>query len=112
MRKKLRDKVLKRDRGICVDCGIDCVALQARIDALREQGATRSFVRESFKPHGLDTDRTLWEADHEIPIDEGGKDSLSNIQTRCQACHKIKTRDQKQRARRLPKKIRKNVGRR
>lgn len=32
-----------------------------------------------------------WEHDHDIPLWQGGKDTLENSKTRCRACHKRKT---------------------
>ena len=32
-----------------------------------------------------------WEHDHDIPLWQGGKDTLENSKTRCRRCHKTKT---------------------
>jgi len=36
----------------------------------------------------------LWQADHIIPIADGGTNHPDNIQTLCTACHKVKTAQQ------------------
>ena len=32
-----------------------------------------------------------WEADHRVPLHQGGEDSLDNVQSLCHACHRAKT---------------------
>jgi 5-methylcytosine-specific restriction enzyme A len=61
-----RYRVLHRDRGICAHCGADVS------DRLPGQ------------PH-------RWEADHVIPVEDGGLSALENLQTLCIPCHREKT---------------------
>ena len=85
----LRGQTFARDRGICAVCGTDTVAAwkelrrsrgTTRIRLLREWGLT-SFTR-----------RSLWDADHIVPVVEGGGAcDLSNIRTLCLCCHRKAT---------------------
>ena len=61
---KLRSRVLKRDKYSCVDCGV--------------QDKTGKSL----------------ECDHIVPWAEGGPASMENLQTRCLACHRAKTKAQ------------------
>ncbi len=93
-RRSLRDKVFARDHGVCIDCGLDTEAYRIRVEAMksnREQHAAAWEVleREGFKKH-----TTLWESEHDIALDEGGLDELSNLMTRCRPCHREKTSEQ------------------
>lgn len=58
----LRRAVRGRDGGICALCGVDA----------RFTGG--------------------WDADHIVPVCEGGRTELSNIRTLCKPCHKAETR--------------------
>lgn len=106
-RRTLRAWVFARDAGVCVEpkCRLDTVALQKRIEALPLNG--QIAVWDVLEKEGFDRARPLWEADHELALDEGGKDELENIVTRCVPCHKGKTKEQAARKAR----IRKLVGR-
>jgi 5-methylcytosine-specific restriction protein A len=41
--------------------------------------------------------RHLWEADHIVPVIEGGSNRLDNMRTLCVPCHKAETRELRQR---------------
>ena len=69
----LRECVFKRDRGICAVCGVS---------AKRRRNG-----------------RSQWEADHILPVREGGDSNLENIRTLCIPCHREVTRDLRQRLR-------------
>lgn len=69
----LRASIFKRDKGICVDCGL-------------------------YDPK--------WEADHVIPLADGGPHTLDNIATRCKKCHKKKTSAENSRRARVRRRIR------
>jgi len=72
----LRGQVFARDRGVCAQCGIDTMA--ARSVYLRRARGTGH----------------LWQADHIMPVVEGGGQcGLDNIQTLCTECHKKTTRE-------------------
>ena len=47
--------------------------------------------------HGFDKRGLLSEIDHVLPVAEGGTDDMENLQTLCRGCHKLKTKEQKQR---------------
>ena len=95
----LRDKVLKRDRGICAACGTDTVAEWNRIRRLR--GARRL---EAMAAWGVNRRyrSSLWDADHIVPVAEGGGEcDLDNIRTLCLKCHRKATAELRARACRL-----------
>lgn len=107
----LRGALFERDRGVCVTCGTDTVRLAARVRALvpcRDSGAGYAgtggvepvFARHValLKARGYDVGRSLWAADHILPVAEGGGQcDLHNIQTLCVPCHKAKSRAETQR---------------
>lgn len=83
----LRDRVFERDRGICAHCGIDCIAQLHHIRKLR--GAARTRAQSEWR---LGARKSLWDADHITPVvDGGGECDLSNMQTLCLKCHRIRT---------------------
>src|SRR5262249_44418373 len=65
----LRDRVFARDRGICALCGIDCRA--AYFELKRSRGAKRLGLLVRWGLKRLNR-KTLWDADHIIPVAEGG----------------------------------------
>ena len=85
----LREKAYARDRGVCVLCGVDADA------AWRELRASRGVKRLHLLDHwGLKklNRKTLWDADHIVPVVEGGGEcDLSNIRTLCLLCHRKAT---------------------
>jgi 5-methylcytosine-specific restriction enzyme A len=94
----LRDRVLQRDRGICAVCGLDCLAEFRRIRRLRGTGRLKAFAE-----WGQGSRKSLWDADHIVPVIEGGGEcDLSNMRSLCLKCHRLHTaelraRRQKQR---------------
>lgn len=97
--------MMKRDKGICACCGLDTEALEKLIRAagqrVSEEGNWRGhyrhqtmlLVRFGLTPH--EAGKSLWEADHIIPVEEGGGCcGLDNFQTLCVWCHKVKTKEQ------------------
>lgn len=83
----LRERVLERDRGICAVCGVDCLAEWRHIKRLR--GAARSKVLAAW---GLNGRKSLWDADHIVPVAEGGGEcDLANMRTLCLKCHRSHT---------------------
>jgi 5-methylcytosine-specific restriction endonuclease McrA len=85
----LREQVFKRDRGICKSCRIDTVAAHGILK--RSRGASRRRLL-NFWDLKRYTRRSLWEADHIIPVVEGGGEcDLSNLRTLCLRCHRMAT---------------------
>jgi 5-methylcytosine-specific restriction enzyme A len=98
----MRYLVHKRDHGICALCGLDCDALAAAVE----------WVRDTFKKHKVFYVQygqiwndflsvigilnrwpgDLWDADHITPVVEGGGEcGLANFRTLCLRCHKRET---------------------
>lgn len=89
-----RRAVRQRDKGICVACGIDCVALKKMlIHAWREYGRTFTMAlktRLGIRKHPLG--KSYWEADHIVPVAEGGGScDLDGFRTLCLWCHRLET---------------------
>jgi 5-methylcytosine-specific restriction endonuclease McrA len=62
------------------------------------------FTELSLPRHLQDLTRRLWEADHTIPVVEGGGDcGPENLRTLCWACHRAETAKLKKRLARLKK---------
>lgn len=94
----LREQVLLRDRGICAGCGVDTIAALRQLRYAR--GAKRLRLLEQWRP-GNRRRRSLWDADHIIPVAEGGGEcDLANIRTLCLACHRVATGQLRERMRR------------
>lgn len=93
-RRALHDLVWARDHGVCALCSADCVALlHAYCRALTEATGTWGVrdVVDRAKALGFDPKRPWWEADHVVPLSEGGADEPLNVQTLCQPCHRTRT---------------------
>src|SRR3954471_14940499 len=85
----LREKVFERDRGICAGCGLDTVAAARKLRVSRGEG--RAILLSYW---GLRTRsrKSLWDADHIVPVIEGGGEcDLANIRTLCLHCHRATT---------------------
>ena len=86
-------EVLKRDKGVCSGCGLDCVKLFNEMRLLRKSAAKVTYEERcnelGLPRHLRDMCRRLWEMDHEVPVAEGGGScGLENLRTMCWACHK------------------------
>jgi 5-methylcytosine-specific restriction endonuclease McrA len=89
----LRDCVYKRDKGICSMCNTDTKNIAKTALSLNETDRN-----EFLKSHNISLKRKiwikkhgggLWDADHIIPVkDGGGLCGLDNMRTLCIACHK------------------------
>lgn len=89
----LRQQVFLRDRGVCALCGLDTEALRKDKRKL-DYNARRQFEKD----WGLR--RHLWDADHIIPVVEGGGEcDLSNMRTLCLNCHRQATAELRRRLR-------------
>jgi 5-methylcytosine-specific restriction endonuclease McrA len=85
----LREKVFERDKGVCAKCGVDTIALQRHFKKLDYKARYR-FLREWNLKDGFR--RSLWDADHIIPVAEGGGEcDLWNMRTLCLKCHRAVT---------------------
>ena len=97
----LRESVLRRDRGVCHSCRVDTLAAQRALR--RSRGVNRERLLNHWDLKSC-TRRSLWEADHILPVVEGGGEcDLSNLRTLCLRCHRMATlglvlRRQEQRA--------------
>lgn len=102
--------ILKRDRGICAMCGLDCEKLSKEMRKLtrefwkgyhdadpsrgrwkRAEAALQAYLAEFKAKHGIPASRKrrLWDIDHIVPVVEGGGDcDLSNLRTLCIQHHK------------------------
>jgi 5-methylcytosine-specific restriction endonuclease McrA len=78
----VRQQIKKRDRGICQLCGVD--VLKAHRAWRREQPSTRDrAARRAWREA-----RPRWEADHIVPVaDGGGECGLENYRLLCRGCH-------------------------
>ena len=91
----LRGAVLKRDRGVCARCTVDTIAAWGMLRKAR--GARR---QELLAVWGLTSlrRRSLWDADHVLPVAEGGGEcDLDNLRTLCVHCHRMMTRELRER---------------
>jgi len=89
--------VFERDRAICAKCGIDTKWLGAKIEEIqslwkRYRPVSVSQYVTDFGPWGIEAYKQFWEADHILPVCEGGGCcGLENYQTLCLKCHKEET---------------------
>ena len=99
-----RHVVFGRDHGVCALCSCDAEKACRVLSVLRwrtgplaqdAQAAARLLWSAwTGKPAGLygwPTGSGLWEADHIIPLAEGGTHDLSNYRTLCVTCHRRET---------------------
>lgn len=85
----LRTAVLQRDRGICARCTVDTVAAYALLK--RARGRRRAELLAIWGLTAL-TRKSLWDADHILPVVEGGGEcDLENLRTLCVHCHRVAT---------------------
>jgi 5-methylcytosine-specific restriction protein A len=99
----VRREVFRRDQGVCSGCGLDCAQVERVLSALEGAGrghisaedraqrqAARIFLyRQLF---GGQKVRHLWEADHVVPVAEGGGGcGLEGYRTMCLLCHRAES---------------------
>jgi 5-methylcytosine-specific restriction endonuclease McrA len=80
--------VFERDRGICALCGFDAHKERRRIMRLplpRRTRELRALVEHGIIHRGR---KSWWEADHILPVVEGGDSNLENMRTLCIPCHR------------------------
>jgi 5-methylcytosine-specific restriction enzyme A len=93
----LREKVFERDKGLCAECGADTIALRRDLRKL-DYAARRRFLKEWRLKEG--TRKSFWDADHLIPVAEGGGQcDLANMRTLCLLCHRKATSELRARLR-------------
>jgi 5-methylcytosine-specific restriction endonuclease McrA len=85
--KILRKKVLKRDKGICKECNLDCRTIDIRL--MNIYNIDIYLANDYMKSIGL-TSFSSWHIHHIVPQCIGGTNLMDNLQTLCQWCHKKK----------------------
>ena len=95
----VRDQVFLRDAGVCAECGVDTV--QAYRELKRSRGDARAEALEMWGVRSVMARRSLWDADHILPVAEGGGEcDLENLRTLCLMCHREATAELRRRMRR------------
>lgn len=90
--------VLERDRGICGACGADTLAIYNALK--RARGAARAAGLSLYGMKTMSSRRSLWDADHILPVAEGGGQcDVENIRTLCVPCHREATAELRRRLR-------------
>lgn len=93
--------VFQRDLGVCAGCGLDTEALKVESNAEVRSTIIRIVGADGFGfTHYTSPVYHLWEADHIIPVAEGGDwFDLRNLSTLCVRCHRAKSKEQAARRR-------------
>ncbi len=92
----LRDQVFVRDQGRCALCHADTVAIYNALK--RSRGKVRIAGLSFYGMKTIASRRSLWDADHILPVAEGGGQcDLDNIRTLCLPCHRQATARLRQR---------------
>ena len=88
----LRECVFERDKGVCAICRTDTHRERRRV--MRLPFAERMRTLKALQAGGTIHRRrkSWWEADHILPVVEGGDSNLDNIRTLCIPCHRAVTR--------------------
>jgi 5-methylcytosine-specific restriction enzyme A len=85
----LREQVFARDHGVCVLCKVD--TRHAYAELRRSRGVHRLRLLSKWGLKRI-TRKTLWDADHILPVVEGGGEcDLQNLRTLCLVCHRQQT---------------------
>jgi len=97
--------VSRRDNGVCARCKLDTRLLKrVLLLASRSLRDTESPVRmwswsAVLKDWlGMPRGRSFWDADHIVPLSQGGDHHPRNLQTLCVPCHKLKSAEDAARA--------------
>lgn len=86
----LREQVFVRDRGICAACGTDTIAAYNQLK--RSRGKARGEALAVWGLKSVHARRSLWDADHMLPVAEGGGQcDIDNLRTLCLPCHREAT---------------------
>lgn len=92
--------VLERDRGVCANCGRDCLAIENRLGQVYAEllltgdktGADHDLTRWKIQRHLPLNLTRFWAIDHIKPVwSGGGMVGLAGLQTLCLGCHADKT---------------------
>lgn len=88
----VRECLKERDHGICALCDLDCELMKRRLHTLRKKTNEWEAQVALLKiPKGR-AFGSLWDADHIIPVCEGGGETgLENFRTLCIWCHRKET---------------------
>lgn len=92
-----RRLVWNRDHGVCAMCHCDTDFLRriGRVLRRRDDVDAMWLVKAAWgfhrRPWGVWDSATRWEADHTVPLVEGGTNDLANYRTLCIPCHKAET---------------------
>lgn len=85
---RIRLLLRQRDKEVCARCGFDAKPVQKLLRNL--QYPAQKEVRQRLAIVGFR--RTLWDADHIVPVVEGGGGcGLENYRTLCLWCHQDET---------------------
>ena len=104
----LRDQVFARDRGVCALCAADTVRIFAALR--RARGPARDAGLRLYGLQTIRSRRSLWDADHRLPVAEGGGQcDLGNLRTLCLPCHREVTAELRVRLRASPAQTRISV---
>ncbi|KAL6175451.1 hypothetical protein ACLB2K_052092 [Fragaria x ananassa] len=103
--RSIRHELFQLERGVCVNCQLDCHKLVEHIRPLSDE-KRRQYI-EKFAPRVArlkkllerlvkdPTEGNAWHADHLVPVYLGGGECrLENMRTLCVACHSDVTRAQ------------------
>ena len=102
-----RNKVYKRDNGVCASCQLDTEQLKRRVEArqykINKERRLKGLLPVNFVSRwesrwGFErgVNYSYWENDHIVPVEHGGAVlGLDNMQTLCLRCHREKTKEQK-----------------
>lgn len=95
----LREQVFLRDMGVCAMCRVDTVAAHKALK--KSRGEVRAEALTMWGLRSVGARRSLWDADHVLPVAEGGGEcDLDNLRTLCLLCHREATADLRRRLRR------------
>ena len=97
-----RRMLFELEGGICTLCGVNAQEMWEKIRQLsppeRMQALMNSVFKVSSKALKSPSEGDFWQADHIIPVSEGGGEcTLSNLRTLCTPCHERETAKLKQR---------------
>jgi 5-methylcytosine-specific restriction protein A len=87
----LRSQLFLRDKGVCKDCGLDTLRLRRQMYDMTESARERAGAERGF-PAYQSRNLMLWEADHVVPVSQGGGlIGLDGFQSLCVPCHQRKS---------------------